>query len=176
MTDFFISDLHLFHKNVLKYDKAPFATIEEMHSALKERWNAVVKPNDSVYVIGDIAFHKDADEVAEFLDSLNGEKHLIFGNHDKKIDKAILDCFKSKQYYLELRRGDDSIILFHYPIWEWNKAHRGAYHLHGHCHGHSGFTRDGRIMDVGAVCLNYTPISLEDVIAKLKSKPLLTHH
>ncbi len=45
---FYISDWHYGHANVLAFDNRPFKTIEEMDNALVERWNAVVKPGDTV--------------------------------------------------------------------------------------------------------------------------------
>ena len=47
--NFFISDMHFFHKNLLgKNDFAPrlFETVEEMNQQLITSWNAVVKEAD----------------------------------------------------------------------------------------------------------------------------------
>ena len=48
---FFISDLHLGHANVLRYDNRPFANVDEMHNTLVERWNSVVGDDDVVYFL-----------------------------------------------------------------------------------------------------------------------------
>ena len=44
--NYYISDLHLFHKNVTEegsnFDSRPFKTLEEMHQTIKERWNSVI--------------------------------------------------------------------------------------------------------------------------------------
>lgn len=44
--NYYISDLHLFHKNVTRagkgFDDRPFDNLEEMHSIIKEKWNAKV--------------------------------------------------------------------------------------------------------------------------------------
>ena len=41
--NFYISDLHFFHRNVTSegtnFDKRPFATMEEMHKTIKKNWN-----------------------------------------------------------------------------------------------------------------------------------------
>ena len=41
--NYYISDLHLFHKNVTgegtNFDNRPFATMEEMHETIKTNWN-----------------------------------------------------------------------------------------------------------------------------------------
>ena len=59
----FISDTHLGHKNILKFmhnDKPlrPFKTIWEMEGIIFERWCEVVKPQDKIYHLGDVAFNK----------------------------------------------------------------------------------------------------------------------
>ena len=44
--NYYISDLHLFHKNVTgegsNFDNRPFATLDEMHRTIKENWNNTV--------------------------------------------------------------------------------------------------------------------------------------
>ena len=49
--NYYISDLHLFHRNVTRegkgFDDRPFDNLEEMHSIIKEKWNAKVTNGDS---------------------------------------------------------------------------------------------------------------------------------
>ena len=51
---FYISDLHLGHKNILAFDNRPFFSLEEMTETIISNWNSVVSKNDSVYVLGDM--------------------------------------------------------------------------------------------------------------------------
>ena len=37
--NYYISDLHLGHKNILKFDSRPYDTTEEMEFDLISRWN-----------------------------------------------------------------------------------------------------------------------------------------
>jgi len=53
---FFISDLHISHKNILKYDGRPYSDLAEMHVDLIKRWNEVVQPDDVVYYLCDLSF------------------------------------------------------------------------------------------------------------------------
>ncbi len=55
-----------------------------------------------------------------------------------------------------------------------NSLYHGAYHLYGHSHG--ALPGIGRSMDVGAPCVNYTPISMAEVVEKLKDKETTNHH
>ncbi len=52
---------------------------------LKSRWNAIVEKSDTVVIPGDFSWGMTLDECADdfrFLDSLNGRKILLKGNHD----------------------------------------------------------------------------------------------
>jgi calcineurin-like phosphoesterase family protein len=46
---FFISDTHIRHSNVLKYDKRPFKDVKEMETVIKDNWNSVVGKNDTEF-------------------------------------------------------------------------------------------------------------------------------
>ena len=63
----YISDLHLGHANVLKFDQRPFLTLNEMHETIINNWNSVVDKTDDVYILGDFAWKNDVG-----LDILNG--------------------------------------------------------------------------------------------------------
>ncbi len=51
--NFYISDLHIGHANAIRFDKRPFADIDEMNRAIIDNWNSRVKAEDTVYVLGD---------------------------------------------------------------------------------------------------------------------------
>ena len=75
---FYISDWHYGHANVIAFDNRPFKSLLEMDEALVDRWNAVVSPGDIVYVLGDMFWCKAQDAIP-ILRSLKGQKFLIKG-------------------------------------------------------------------------------------------------
>jgi calcineurin-like phosphoesterase family protein len=77
---YLISDLHIFHTNIIRYSNRPYESVEEMNEALVNNWNSVVKPNDEVYCLGD--FSMAARPVETFTPRLLGKKYLVPGNHD----------------------------------------------------------------------------------------------
>ena len=88
--NFYISDLHLGHKNILKYDNRPWKTIEDMTIGVINNWNKVVSQKDDVYILGDFAFQNSYMTpflITDVLSRLNGKKYLILGNHDTWINK-----------------------------------------------------------------------------------------
>lgn len=82
--NYYISDLHLGHKNIINFDHRPYDTTEEMEFDLISRWNKQVSNADHVYVLGDFLWKAGSDEWIRILNKLNGNIHLIQGNHDCK--------------------------------------------------------------------------------------------
>lgn len=80
--EYFTSDQHFGHLNIIKYAERPFESVEEMAEVMVERWNAVVKSDDIVYSLGDLAMGRSVDSLA-YVKRLNGFKVFVPGNHDK---------------------------------------------------------------------------------------------
>jgi calcineurin-like phosphoesterase family protein len=183
----FTSDTHFGHANVIIHGYRPFKTVEEMDATLVNEWNRVVKPEDTVWHLGDFAWFKES-FILEVLASLNGVKHLVLGNHDRLIEKRPTrfigeKAFASIQSYRELKMGKTSeefLVLNHYAQRVWNKSHYGTFHLHGHSHGN--LEPFGRSLDVGVDCKlitpEYRPVSLEEVRHYMRDRvtPTVDHH
>lgn len=191
---FFISDLHVGHKNVIKFDGRPFQDVDEMHYQLIQNWNSVVDDDDIVYFLGDLSFSRD--ELTKwFIYSLKGKIHFIMGNHDKYKSISKFDRWeKIHEYGTEINVKDEDtissrgsngyqrIIMSHYPILSWNKSHYGSWHIHGHTHGSlmkanlDYYKR--KVIDVGCNCIGYTPISYGEVksIMDKRSISAVDHH
>ena len=168
---FFTADTHFGHERLLTLGAGrPFACAEEMTEALIERWNARVRRSDRIYHLGDFSFLPQSD-TATVIDRLNGQLHVIQGNHDRTLDSGhIQRRLASYQQYKELRIGTQRLVLFHFPVLSWHHAHRGSWHLHGHCHG--TLPEDPAIprMDVGVDCTGFAPISFEEVAERLSGR------
>ena len=80
---FFTSDTHFYHQPSFLWEPRGFTNVEEMNEALVENWNSVVKPEDEVYNLGDMAL-TDPEDSLKYLKQLNGKHWWIYGNHDTK--------------------------------------------------------------------------------------------
>ncbi len=184
---FFTSDLHFSHANIIKFCPTfrP-QDASEMDEYLIRRWNETVSPQDTVYNLGDVSFAKDIGQIEAVLQRLNGRHHLIFGNHDgllrqhaprllSKRKQDGLPVLASAQDYLLLRLPEikQKLVLFHYPIQEWDGCHKGWYHLHGHIHDRIAELR-GRVLNAGWD-LHGRFLSAEDVDGLLRDLPKTTH-
>ena len=124
---FFSPDHHFGHANIIKYCNRPFESVDIMNEEMVKRWNSVVGPNDTVYYLGDFSLSNNL--VEAFTQKLNGEKHLIMGNHDachpcnKK--KAAIGFeiyqragFKTIQLEQTLTISGQTVLLNHMPYAE----------------------------------------------------------
>lgn len=186
MTIFFTSDTHYGHKNIIKYSNRPYSGVDHMNEMLIANWNSVVKPDDTVYHLGDFAFYSDVNKIISIIKRLNGNKVFIRGNHDKimerpEIKELFLEYHDYKEIYVQdptAEKGRQHIVLLHYGMRVWNKSHRGSWQLYGHSHGSLPELPGYRAFDVGVDCWNYTPISYNQVKTKMSKVEFIPvdHH
>jgi calcineurin-like phosphoesterase family protein len=162
---FFTSDTHWGHNNIIPYCKRPFSSVEEMDETLITNWNAVVRKSDEVYHLGDFAFRQSREEMDRLLSRLNGNIHLIQGNHDRSSLKNV-KRFASFQQIKCVKIGDQQVVLCHYPMRSWPSSHRGSWHLYGHCHG--TVPSYGMSFDVGVDSWSFMPVREDAVEAKME--------
>lgn len=186
---YFTSDLHFSHKNIAKFCptfRPNTSDIQELDKYLIAFWNDTVSPDDIVYNLGDVSFSHDLKAIENTLSQLNGKHHLILGNHDGLIARhkerflnqtkhdgnpmlsSIHDYLK-----LTLRELKRTLILFHYPIDEWDGCHKGYYHLHGHIHDRMAKIQ-GKILNVG-FDLHGRFLTLDDIDEFLADLPNISH-
>lgn len=172
---YYIADLHLFHENLIHprdeslmigtmKARTQFRSIDEMHELIRHNWNAKVKAEDDVFILGDLGLYH-SDDIARFMNSLNGHKHLTIGNHDRKNleNKRLREVFDSIYTYGIVDDGDEKVVLFHYPIDQWDGFYRGYYHIHGHTHGDSTLAKLPRRFEACVEVTDYTPMTLTEL-------------
>ena len=137
----------------------PWTDVNEMDEAMVERWNAVVKPNDKVYHLGDVFINRKHQFT---LNRLNGDKVLIKGNHD------IFSLENYTPYFRDIRAYHvlDRFIMSHVPVHPGQLA-RFKGNVHGHLHGNlvldDAGKPDPRYKSVCVEHINYTPIEFSEV-------------
>lgn len=173
---FFCSDLHIGHRNIIKYTSRPYKDVEEMNQAIIDNWNKVVGPNDTVWHLGDFAFVK-LYEFKKILSQLNGGIHCILGNHDGLIEDNRRDLLNhgkilSIQHYAELKYNGKLFCLFHYGQRVWNNSFRGSIHLYGH--SHNTLPPYNKSVDVGIdsteITTEYRPVHIDEVVKYMEGR------
>lgn len=177
--NWFTSDTHFGHENVIRYSDRPYKNKNDMDESLICNQTFNVLPNDNVFHIGDIFFCKKSRSI-EILEQLNGKITLILGNHDKAIrrDNNFKQYFHQVVDYLELNIDNQKIVLSHYPMMSWNGSHRGSWMLHGHCHGSLKYPFNAKIHDCGVDPNNYAPVSFDTIKQIMCNKEIsvIDHH
>lgn len=154
--NYFISDLHFSHKNIIKFERTEFPTIEEHNEYIVKSINKKVKNTDTLYILGDIG------EVS-LIRELNGRKILLKGNHDKRSNKEYLGYFAEvydNPFYFNRR-----ILLSHFP----HPVEDHILNVHGHMHN-SIMSKDN-YLNLSAKMVNYTPISEKELTGIVNKLP-----
>ena len=99
---FVCGDHHFSHKNIMKYDGRPFSSVEEMNEIMIERHNEIVGKSDLVYSVGDFCFG-GTEEWKKIRRRMNGDWHLVKGNHDRQSRKFLRELFSTVQEIKNLR-------------------------------------------------------------------------
>lgn len=166
---YIISDTHFGHNNIIKYCNRPFENVDIMTKELINNWNSIVKKDDIVYHLGDIAMCISKGHVASIVNVLNGRIILIKGNHDNEKDQYYIDLF---YMYYKYPIIINNVILSHEPI--QNLDNTSFYNIHGHMHNtaevHPELNMGKRHFNVSVECINYTPVLLDTVINNLKKQ------
>ena len=160
---FFIADTHFSEDNIRRYENRPYDDTSKMDEALIKNWNSVVKVDDEVYVLGDFGANKNE---ADILSKLNGVKYLVKGNHD----------VYSNEYY----RNAGFAEVYDMPVLYksfWILSHDAIYvnsnmpyaNLFGHVHN-SPIVKEysSQHFCVSVERINYTPISFNEIVQKIK--------
>lgn len=181
MKTWITSDLHFGHTNIMKFcpkTRGHYKDVDHMDAEMIRLWNESVGPEDITYILGDVAF-TNVQKAAYILRSLNGSKILIKGNHDSKLvkDTRFTDCFVEVHDYLRLVYNKQYlIILFHYPVWEWDQMHRGSIHFHGHLHGNFNGMPDSRAVDVSYDATGNVVSEMDHMIKQALKGSIRPHH
>jgi len=137
MTNYFTSDLHLGHNNIIKLCNRPFTSLEEMDRTIIQNINNTVYERDTLYIIGDLIYKSSKDPI-EYIKQIKCKKVLILGNHDTWYHKdptLYNKYFQEVTQYLDRAIDGRRVIMFHYPILEWQGYHsNNCYHIYGHTH------------------------------------------
>ena len=172
---FFTADQHFGHGNIIRHCNRPFASADEMDDALIKNWNNVVNPRDEVYMLGDLTM-RPAAEAHGYLSRLNGRKYFIRGNHDRFLKgfEPYEGDFEWVKDYHVLRTEGRRLVLFHFPILEWDQFYRGALHLYSHVHnGEKSAERlavlTGPAFNVGVDVNDFKPVSIEAILSLAES-------
>lgn len=198
MDIYFTSDTHYNHKNLVLGETTwddtsgcrDFSTVDEMNDALVNNINAVVKPDDHLYHVGDFAFGRGDEPIIEFRNRINCKNIWLFiGNHDYRLQSSsseLRKLFNKVRLKGTLKINEIDIVFNHFPELIWDKHHHGAIHLYGHCHDSlngldilEDVFHSRKCMDVGVdTHPEFRPYHFDEIKAIMEKKAvkILDHH
>lgn len=156
----YTADLHIGHR--LVSDIRGFESTEDHDNWLYDLWHKSVQPNDTVYVLGDVAVSGYSYALA-LLKSLPGTKHLVAGNHDpvhpmhrqgySRRFQEWLQVFETIQPFQRKRLNKVEFLMCHLPYSDvgdgagrgearyaqYRLPNLGLPLLHGHTHSTERF-------------------------------------
>lgn len=165
------SDLHFGHSNILDFSDRPFENVDQMNNVLVDNFNDCVNSDDISIWVGDISFLNN-ERTNEILDSCNGYKILVVGNHDLKKGKLKNMNFNEVHVLYLVDFPDLSLVFTHYPM--FNLIEEYPYiNVHGHLHINHGIDS---IRHINVCCEyhNYRPVNLNEIYqwAKIRKESL----
>lgn len=171
----FYSDPHFGHNNIIKYCNRPFNSIEDMNSKLIDNYNSCIGQDDTVIWLGDCFFKYCGNQYQTILNSLNGNKVLVLGNHDQQDNIMMQMGFSLVVKELLIKINNVSCRLSHYPYtphpqfenpdkFRHNRPRyfENEFLLHGHDHNKQKVTGKNSI-NVGVDAWDYRPAMYDDV-------------
>lgn len=164
MTEWLIADTHFYHNKLSEYCGRP-ANFTDL---IVENWKKLVNPEDTVYHLGDLGFHKKR-EVIDLCKELPGYKILILGNHDRfPLARYMAGGFMVMNYALVNIKHTEGIqnprnhyykvLLSHKP--QWISSDSITVNVHGHFHNNKSKSWESEL--VNRLTLKHRLFSLED--------------
>lgn len=196
------ADHHFGHGNIIDYCDRPFTDAEEMDRAMIEAWNSLVRPDDTVYHLGDFTL-RGINKFTSVVERLNGHTMIVPGGHDWRwIEQAHQEnqltkpLFHSGQQHMhnydvvihnsltamkppgyKMPDGEHNlfIVLCHYAMRVWDRWHYGSLHAYGHSHSNLPFqpcSLDVGVDNAKKLLGSYRPFSLDEFIKFATSKSI----
>lgn len=173
------SDFHFGHDKSFIWESRGFSSVEEMNETLISNFNSIVKPEDHIYILGDLMLG-DLKEGLALIEKLNGKLHIVRGNHCTNVRWAAyvnLPNVIEMQNALYLSYKKYNFYLSHYPTvtsnYDYNKPLRKR--LLNLC-GHTHTTDKWADADLGFIyhcevdAHNCYPVLLDNIIEDFKLK------
>lgn len=176
---FIVSDTHFGHDKDFIYGARGFDNVTQHDNAIIKNWNEIISVDDEVYHLGDVMLGPYNYGIS-CLERLNGNIHIIRGNHDTE---TRMDLYEKSWNVVEvtegkfLRYGKYHFYLCHYPVFCSNfdidkpLKHR-MINLCGHTHTTDPFCDFDKalIFHCELDGHNMTPWNIDEIIFAIKQK------
>ena len=163
---FITSDLHFYHKNIIKYCNRPFEDIYQMNEKILSEFDNL-PTNSTILNLGDLYISSKAkfEDVKYVVDRMkyNGKKLIILlGNHDRTTPRYLKTKATAKEIFIDLGFDEvitepfekDGMIFCHEPVYIKNTP-LVCGHIHNEditsdyfCHEYENFAMTKRVKKI----------------------------
>lgn len=160
-----MSDLHMGHDKEFLWKDRGFSSIQEHDDFIYHSWLSNIDSETTIINLGDVCFmDPKANKFRELLNLPFKKMYVINGNHNSGLKQFVQGGEVEEQSRLVYARdyisgwiNNQSVTMFHYPIFIWDGKQNGSFCLSGHSHGTCSFTNPsspdfgklGRVIDCG---------------------------
>jgi len=129
-----------------------------MNEVLLHNYNTRVKPEDTVYFLGDMSFGRGSRSPRWWLSQLNGQIYYIKGSHDNGIRVASVGLNAIKILdSMTLPVLEQEVLLIHDPA---KAPLETRWVVHGHVHNYKPAISTGRI-NISADVVGFRPVTID---------------
>lgn len=210
MEQLITSDLHLGHVNIITYCDRPFGhakarqaagrvpavlpeAVSEMNEWIVQMWNEAVRPDQIVYIVGDVCMGR-IDDTLPIAGRLHGRKRLIVGNHDRcapflpkyhpewstrYVETGKFEAIYTQPQRLDFGRGHRDVLTWHFPYRGDSQnedrystqrpTDAGEWLVHGHVHDE--WRQRGRQINVGLDAWGGRVLAFDEVADLMDAGP-----
>lgn len=169
MNYYWTADTHFGHGNIIKYCNRPFSSLQEMDLSIIRNWNAKVKKDDTVFLVGDFNFCQSGEapdapkkSYEYYKSQLNGNIIFLRGSHDKQ--NKVKTIIRS----ISILYGGYSIYITHDP-----RHANPNYQLNfvGHVHNKwkfSNLSKKSDLINIGVDVWDFKPVNINEILLHYK--------
>ena len=178
MNVFFSSDLHWGHQRGFLYEPRGFPSIEEHDEAILNNINKLVRPQDTLFVLGDLMLN-DNEKGMEYLRAIKcNNVRVILGNHDSQTRQELyqsLPNFSVLGYAYPFVYKKKNFMLSHYPMLTQNmdddkKPWQKTWNLCGHSHTKNKFDPITHSIHVELDAWDNKPVEIEQILELIRGE------
>lgn len=171
------SDWHLNHDREFIWKARGFESVEQMNFAIVERHNFMVRPDEDVYVLGDLMLGPDMTLTTNLMRQMNGKFHIVRGNHctDRRWElyKTLPNVVETENS-IYLKYLGYHFYMSHFPSLTGNNdkfLKQMTLNLFGHTHQKEHFFENNFWMyNVAMDAHDCYPCNLNDIIQEMKTQ------
>lgn len=155
------ADTHLGHRNALNFCNRPYMSLEDMNDGIIRNANERIKPEDTVFCVGDFYFrggNNSKDKAEDYEARLNGKWIFIEGNHDRK------NKMRGMIYAATMSHSGLKIMMRHIPPDVFPEGFDVVICGHVHTAWKHIFVDGKPVINVGVDMWNYRPVRIDELV------------